>query len=236
MAIPFFFEENLNDQNSFTLTEETSRHIIQVLRMHAGEQVRITNGKGQTLLAELVSENKKAVEGRRLSTSNIANPDSSIIIAISLIKNTTRFEWFLEKATEIGISQIIPMICARTEKQNYRYDRMKNILVSAMLQSRQAWLPVLQEPTKFEDVIAGNYQQKFIAHCIDQNKQAFNHKTLSQSADKIILIGPEGDFTNTEIESAIRNNFIPVSLSETILRTETAGVVACVLLNQQDEK
>ncbi len=236
MAIPFFFEENLNDQNSFTLTEETSRHIIQVLRMHAGEQVRITNGKGQTLLAELVSENKKAVEGRRLSTSNIANPDSSIIIAISLIKNTTRFEWFLEKATEIGISQIIPMICARTEKQNYRYDRMKNILVSAMLQSRQAWLPVLQEPTKFEDVIAGNYQQKFIAHCIDQNKQALNHKTLSQSADKIILIGPEGDFTNTEIESAIGNNFIPVSLSETILRTETAGVVACVLLNQQDEK
>src|SRR4051812_7311724 len=138
MSLQFFYEENLSDDPSFTLSEETSKHIIQVLRMRKSEQLQLTNGKGKLITAEISSENKKATEVKVLSTSNIEHQTSNITITNSILKNTTKFEWFLEKATEIGISQIIPLICERTEKQNFRHDRMKNILVSAMLQSQQA--------------------------------------------------------------------------------------------------
>ena len=229
MSLPIFFAEDF-DRSAFTLSEETSKHIIQVLRMKNGEQLQLTNGKGKIITVELISEHKKAAEVKALSTSNIAHQTSNITIAISLIKNTNRFEWFLEKATEIGVSEIIPLICERTEKQNFRHDRMKNILISAMLQSQQAWLPLLHEPTKFSEVIKNSAQQKkYIAHCIEVEKKELRNETNDRSS--IILIGPEGDFTKTEIDLALANNFIPVSLGDTRLRTETAGMVAAVLLS-----
>ncbi len=245
MSIPIFFEEEFLNQPFFTLTEETSKHIIQVLRMKQGEKLQLTNGEGKIITAEITSENKKATEVKVLSTSNIAPRTSNITIAISLIKNNSRFEWFLEKATEIGVSEIIPLICDRTEKQNFRYDRMKNIVVSAMLQSQQAWLPKLHEPIKFNELInSSNHQKKYIAHCdqsekvnlLNANKKAETSQVLPLGEDlggAVILIGPEGDFTKEEIEFAKQNNFIPISLGNTRLRTETAGMVACVLLNQQ---
>jgi 16S rRNA (uracil1498-N3)-methyltransferase len=148
-----------------------------------------------------------------------------------LIKNTNRFEWFLEKATEIGVSEIIPIICERTEKQNFRHDRMKNILISAMLQSQQAWLPILHEPIKFLEVVKNSSQQnKYIAHCSEEEKKELSNETSRKSS--IILIGPEGDFTKNEIELAIENKFVPVTLGDTRLRTETAGMVAAVLLTR----
>ena len=230
MSLPFFFQEEFSKENIFTLSEETSKHAIQVLRMKKGEQLQLTNGKGKIIIAEIISENKKATEVKVLSTSNIIHRTSNIAIAISLIKNTNRFEWFLEKATEIGVSEIIPLLCERTEKQNFRYDRMKNILVSAMLQSQQAWLPILKEPIKFLEVIKKSGQQnKYIAHCIEDKKKKIIDPSINQSS--IILIGPEGDFTKPEIEMAIANNFIPITLGDTRLRTETAGIVAAVLLN-----
>ena len=231
MSLPFFFEENLNDSSSLTLSEETSKHIIQVLRMKSGEQLQLTNGKGKIHTAEIISENKKATEVRILSTVNGQQSTVKITIAISLIKNNSRFEWFLEKATEIGISEIIPLICERTEKQNFRHDRMKNILVSAMLQSQQSWLPTLHQPTKFSEVVKTSSQQnKFIAHCIEEDKSNL-HQHISTSPHQLILIGPEGDFTKQEIDLAIENNFIPVSLGNTRLRTETAGIVAATILS-----
>lgn len=232
MSLPFFYDENLNDASSFTLNEETSKHIIQVLRMKNGEQIQLTNGNGKVLTAEIISEHKKSAGVKVTSTSYIENHTSNITIAISLIKNNNRFEWFLEKATEIGVSAIIPLICERTEKQNFRHDRMKNILISAMLQSQQAWLPELHPPTKFIDVVKdSDHQAKYIAHCVEDEKENLHHH-INSSAHKLILIGPEGDFTKQEITLAIENNFIPVSLGNTRLRTETAGIVAAVLLNQ----
>ncbi|KAA9041584.1 16S rRNA (uracil(1498)-N(3))-methyltransferase [Ginsengibacter hankyongi] len=230
MELPFFFEENLPVEGNFILKEETSKHIVQVLRMHENENLLITNGKGQLLTATVINANKKNAEVQIINKADRPKHSARVSIGISLIKNTNRFEWFLEKATEIGVSEIIPLICERTEKQHLRYDRMKNIIVSAMLQSQQAWLPVLHEPVKFNTIINDTrHQNKFIAHCVDDGKQRFSDRVVSKE-DQLILIGPEGDFTADEISNAIQNNYIPVSLGETRLRTETAGIVAAVLL------
>jgi len=232
MPLPIFYQEQFSGQSAFTLNEDTSKHVIQVLRMKRGEQLQLTNGDGEIITVEIISENKKATEVKILSTSNIPHRTSNITIAISLIKNINRFEWFLEKATEIGVSEIIPVICDRTEKQNFRYERMKNILISAMLQSQQAWLPMLHQPIKFTQIIKNStHQNKYIAHCIEEEKKTIGNRAINQSS--LILIGPEGDFTKEEIDLAVANNFIPVTLGNTRLRTETAGIIAGVLLNQK---
>ena len=155
-----------------------------------------------------------------------------ITVAISLLKNASRFEWFLEKATELGIARIVPLICHRTEKQYFRQDRMNNIVVSAMLQSKQSYLPILSEPTTFQKFVENNTcNQNFIAHCIEDNKQALADHTLQP--ELCILIGPEGDFSPDEIKATIERNYIPVTLGNTRLRTETAGIVAATLAVNQ---
>jgi 16S rRNA (uracil1498-N3)-methyltransferase len=230
MPLPFFFEENLSSATTFILSQQTSKHVIQVLRMQKGETLQLTNGKGLILTCEIIYEHKKSTEVKIIATKHQPQPAKQITIAISLIKNNSRFEWFLEKATEIGISAIVPVICERTEKQHFRFERMKAILISAMLQSQQAWLPLLSEPLKFKEFIKqSSYQQKYIAHCIDEEKKQLSNEAL-QVGDHAILIGPEGDFTKEEVDAALDNNFVPVSLGNTRLRTETAGLVACVLL------
>ena len=230
MQLPFFFEEDFPAEENPFLSEETSRHIVQVLRMHENENLLITNGKGQLLTVRLIKANKKNAEVAIIKKSARPKLIPEISIAISLIKNASRFEWFLEKATEIGIAEIFPLICDRTEKQRFKHDRMKNIIVSAMLQSQQAWLPVLHEPVKFTDFIKNSsYQNKYIAHCMDEVRQPLSHQSIPKQ-NKLILIGPEGDFTKDEITAALENNYTPVSLGETRLRTETAGIVAAVLL------
>ena len=233
MALPFFYEENLSNQSTFILSEDTSRHIIQVLRMQKGERLKMTNGKGQVLTSQIIYENKKATEVKVLAAEIYEPPTKKITIAISLVKNNSRLEWFLEKVTEIGVSEIIPILCDRTEKQHFRYERMKAILISAMLQSQQTWLPVLHEPKQFNHLAIEQFddQQKFIAHC-EESGQKNNLSTFQPFDHSTILIGPEGDFSKEEIELALQNNFIPVSLGETRLRTETAGIVAAVLLCQ----
>ena len=230
MQLPFFFEENLPCDETVILSEETSRHIVQVLRMRENENLLVTNGKGQVLTTRLVKANKKNAEIQIISKSASPKIIPQISIGISPIKNTNRFEWFLEKATEIGVSHIIPIICERTEKSHFRYDRMKNIIVSAMLQSRQAWLPTLHQPINFKMIIEDQrYENKYIAHCIDDEKNHLDREVIS-GRDQIALIGPEGDFTKEEVTAALKNNYVPISLGETRLRTETAGIVAAVLL------
>ncbi|MGZ5189926.1 MAG: RsmE family RNA methyltransferase, partial [Flavisolibacter sp.] len=155
---------------------------------------------------------------------------NTIAIGISLIKNVSRFEWFLEKATEIGVGEIIPLICERTEKEKFRQDRLQQILISAMLQSQQCHKPLLQEPLAFNKAVDLSFEQKFIAHCADEKKNPLV-KQVTGASSSLILIGPEGDFTGNEIELALNKNFIPVSLGETRLRTETAGITAAVLLS-----
>jgi 16S rRNA (uracil1498-N3)-methyltransferase len=230
MATSFFFEENLSSEDEFILSEETSRHVVQVLRMKENEQIILTNGHGYTKTASIIFPDKKKTKVKIIQSEFHERTKPKTAIAISLIKNSNRFEWFLEKAAEIGISAIIPMICKRTEKIHFRPERMKSILISAMLQSQQSWLPEISEPVTFSDVIkSGKYDQKFIAHCIDEEKRELKN-VVEKNSSKIILIGPEGDFTNEEIENAIIEKYLPVSLGETRLRTETAGLVAAVLL------
>ncbi len=232
MAIPFFYINQYDGNEAIVLNEETSKHIVQVLRMETGELINLTDGKGTLIKCEIIYDNKKHCTVEVKSKTQPSKPRKSVAIAISLLKNTNRFEWFLEKATELGVSEIIPLICERTEKEKFRQDRMQGIVISAMLQSQQTWLPILHEPTRFEDLpiwkCAGGL--KFIAHCMDDRKQALSHLQIGQLANCQILIGPEGDFTPTEIELAMQHDFIPVSLGETRLRTETAGVAAATLL------
>jgi 16S rRNA (uracil1498-N3)-methyltransferase len=234
MQLPFFFEENLPVSDEFNLTEETSRHIVQVLRMNEREELLVTNGKGETLKAFITSANKKRTGVKITGRTFLPRDGVKVSIAISPLKNKSRFEWFLEKATELGVSEIIPLICHRTENQHFNPGRMNNILVSAMVQSQQAWLPSLSKPVKFAGLVNSCSQpDRFIAHCLEGNKVHLGRESgeeAIQKTDRLILIGPEGDFTKDEVEIAMQHNFIPVTLGDTRLRTETAGLVAAVLL------
>ncbi|HEU0064363.1 MAG TPA: RsmE family RNA methyltransferase, partial [Flavisolibacter sp.] len=151
-----------------------------------------------------------------------------VTIGISLIKNSSRFEWFLEKATEIGVNEILPMICERTEKEKFKSERMQQILINAMLQSQQSWLPNMHEPIQLKDLLRTTYSSKMIAHCNDDEKQLIPQSDVNN--DCLLLIGPEGDFSKSEIDAAISNGFKAVSLGNTRLRTETAGIVGAALL------
>jgi 16S rRNA (uracil1498-N3)-methyltransferase len=145
------------------------------------------------------------------------------------LKNASRFEWFLEKATEIGVTEIIPVISKRTERQHFRFDRMNGILIAAMLQSQQTFLPVLHEPIFYSEIFKfSGCETKLIAHCVDDNKVEIKDITISNNTQ--ILIGPEGDFMPDEIAQALQHNYQPVTLGNTRLRAETAGIVAATLL------
>ena len=233
MALPFFYKEDIDVKATIiVLDEATSKHIVQVLRMQNGEQLQITDGKGNLFTAKITDNNRKKCSVEVIKTINYQPSTISITIAISLIKNSSRVEWFLEKATEIGVTEIIPLICERTEKQHFRYDRMKTILVSAMLQSQQCWLPILHEPVRFGDLMVRRFENssKFIAHCEDDDTKVPPHLQITKLSNQLICIGPEGDFTKEETDLAMLHHFIPVSLGSTRLRTETAGVVAATLL------
>jgi 16S rRNA (uracil1498-N3)-methyltransferase len=235
MELPFFYIETFDAaQKEIELDEDTSRHIVQVLRKKKGEQLNLTEGRGNLLTANIIDDHKKKCIAEIQEIRNLKPEIRHITIAISLLKNSTRFEWFLEKATEIGISEIIPLVCERTEKQKFREDRMQNILISAMLQSQQCWLPVLHKPIAYdlifrkEEII--HTSQKFIAHCIEDQKRNLSDLVNESLPSQIILIGPEGDFTTKEVQLAAQNHFDAVSLGETRLRAETAGIVAATLL------
>lgn len=231
MALPFFYINEFDpSQKEIVLDEDTSKHVVQVLRMKEGEQLNLTDGKGNLFTCKITEAYKKHCKVEVKETGNQKQATRNITIAISLLKNSNRFEWFLEKATEIGVSEIIPFICERTEKEKFRYERMNSICVSAMLQSQQCWLPILHEPVEFDNLIIRQFDnyQKLIAHCAEGIKSQLPNKQINGST--IILIGPEGDFNIEEIDLALKNNFIPVSLGETRLRSETAGVVAAAML------
>jgi 16S rRNA (uracil1498-N3)-methyltransferase len=236
MSLPLFYKEDLlPDSQTVFLDEPTSKHIIQVLRMQVGESLQLTDGKGNLLTANISDDNRKKCVVKISAAEHIKNPVSNVVIAISPVKNNSRFEWFLEKATEIGVSAIVPLICERTEKQHFKLDRMKGILISAMLQSQQVWLTELQSPVKYVAFVESLKDRldvgKCIAHCeAESGKIQLSSVKFDGKKEKLILIGPEGDFSKSEIELAINNHFAPVALGNTRLRTETAGIVSATLL------
>ena len=234
MPLPFFFTETTAAVGeTLTLNEETSKHVISVLRIKKGEQIHLTNGKGSFLTAEIINDHKKKCDVIIKNGEIKQQLQQKATIAISLLKNANRFEWFLEKATEVGVTAIIPLLCERTERQHFRDERMEGLLISAMLQSRQCWLPQLFKPMRFDEYIHKEYPENdlFIAHCVEDEKEPL-HLRIQKKSSSNICIGPEGDFSLSEINAAIGKGFKPVSLGHTRLRSETAGIVAAVYLTQ----
>ncbi|MBG9375965.1 16S rRNA (uracil(1498)-N(3))-methyltransferase [Panacibacter sp. DH6] len=229
MPLPYFFVPHLNIEEQLVLPEETSKHCVQVLRMQQGEQLILTDGNGHLAKATILKADRKHCVVKKEKLHSAEPKTRHITIAISLLKNTGRFEWFLEKATEIGVSEIIPLICKRTEKQYFRKDRMEQIVLSAMLQSQQAWLPHLHEPANYRHVVdTATHSTRLIAHCEENSKHEISKLQFSENV--VILIGPEGDFTAEEIKQAMEQKFLPVSLGHTRLRTETAGLFAASII------
>ncbi len=232
---------NIPGGTKLTLDEDNSRHIVQVLRMQAGESLQLTDGKGVLLTASILDSHKKKCVVRILSNLTQPPREKKVWIAISPLKNASRFEWFLEKATEIGVFGIVPLLCEHTERQHTRPDRLQHILVSAMIQSRQCWLPVLHPPTAFTRLLDEFHpDRRLIAHCLesprptealaDWTRRPPGSAPISSAPATLILIGPEGDFSPKEVEAALAKEFLPVTLGTNRLRTETAGVVAATLL------
>jgi 16S rRNA (uracil1498-N3)-methyltransferase len=222
-----FFEQHIEPPRH-QLNDENCKHALQVLRMKVHEKILITNGNGEMYTCFIQSIDKKncIVE---ITDTITHQTKPSIHLAIAFTKNPSRIEWMLEKITEIGIVEITPLITKRSEKTFFKKDRFTKIILSAMCQSQQAFLPLLNEPKTLEEVIKNcSEKNKFIAHCIVDEQKHFLKK---QNEATIVLIGPEGDFTEEEISTCLEHNFVTVTLGNTRLRTETAGLVAVTLLN-----
>jgi 16S rRNA (uracil1498-N3)-methyltransferase len=230
MALPYFYEPSIQvSDRIFTLSEETSKHCIQVLRMREQESIKLTDGKGNSFTGVISKADKKHTSVTVQHSHIEPPPQKKLCIGISLLKNASRFEWFLEKATEIGASEIYPLLCNRTERQHFRHERLNGILIASMLQSQQVWLPIMHDPIKFTEALKQlNYSSSLIAHCEEGEKKPINSLVLTK--DICMLIGPEGDFSTDEIELALQKNYTPVTLGNTRLRTETAAIVAVTLL------
>lgn len=211
----------------FQFDKEESKHIVKVLRKKAGDIIHITNGKGNLFYSEITLESEKKCEVKIVKKEKFEAHNYHLHIAIAPTKMNDRLEWFLEKVTEIGINEISPIICDHSERKVYKIDRAEKIIQAAMKQSNQFYLPQMNEPVSFNDFLKKETDAlKFIAHCEEDKKELFKN-SIQPNQKILILIGPEGDFSTKEISMALKNNFIPVSLGNTRLRTETAGVVAC---------
>jgi 16S rRNA (uracil1498-N3)-methyltransferase len=224
-----FYNSDIEESTTtFTFSKEESKHIIKVLRKSVGAILKITNGKGWLFDAEIISADIKRCQANISNAVQQPKRNYKLHLAVAPTKMNDRFELFLEKATEIGIDSITPILCDHSERKVIKLDRFEKIVQSAMKQSLQCYLPIINELTPLSAFINQEFNgQLFIAHCEDTNdKQSLKDK-LQPKQDITILIGPEGDFSVKEIEMALRHNFIPVTLGKTRLRTETAAVVAC---------
>ncbi len=219
------------------LDKEESQHCVKVLRMKAGDTVAIVDGQGNYCRAMISSASPKTCELTIISkVEGFGKRDFKLVMAVAPTKNIDRFEWFLEKATEIGVDVVTPLLCQRSERKDIKPERLQKVIVSAMKQSVKAFLPELTELVAFRNVVEQPFDgDKFIAHCADGEKVLLQN-LIQPGRDVIILIGPEGDFSADEIELALKNGYRPVSLGNSRLRTETAAVVACHTANLLNEK
>ncbi|WP_299391338.1 16S rRNA (uracil(1498)-N(3))-methyltransferase [uncultured Gelidibacter sp.] len=223
-----FYNPTIDENTTeISFSKEESKHIVKVLRKNGGDQLQITNGKGWLFVAEITVADMKKCLATILSKSFEPPRDYKIHLAVAPTKMNDRYEWFLEKATEIGIDTITPIICDHSERKVIKIDRFEKILQSAMKQSLHNYLPELHEAIPFNEFITTDFiGQKFIAHCEETDRKSLK-TSLEPKRDVLILIGPEGDFSTKEISSAIASGFKPVMLGNTRLRTETAAIVAC---------
>ena len=218
--------------NSCVLSAEESWHCTRVLRLGAGDKVFLTDGLGNMYEGRMAKIHHKGCLVEIVKTTSLYGKRNwHLHIAIAPTKSVDRFEWFLEKATEIGIDEITPLLCEHAERDVVKIPRLEKIVVSAMKQSLKAYLPELHEARKFRDLVAVSFKgQKFIAYCETGQEQALQ-KIYHPGSDALILIGPEGDFSANEVKLAMEAGFLPVSLGKSRLRTEPAAMVACNTIN-----
>lgn len=215
----------------YQLSEEESKHCIRVLRLELEDKVQLIDGKGGFYVAKIIDAHPKHTTLAVLEYQPDFNKrNHHLHMAVAPTKNIDRFEWFLEKSTEMGIDEITPIICERSERKEVKTDRLNKIITSAVKQSLKAYHPKLNEAVNFKNFVGKIQAEKYIAHCMDGPKSALK-SCLSLKGNYLILIGPEGDFTASEIALATSENYLPITLGTSRLRTETAALAACFEVN-----
>lgn len=219
--------------DTYVLSEEESKHCTRVLRLGTGAQVHLIDGRGGLYEAEIVEASKKNVTLKVMNTQlEYQKRNHHLHLVVAPTKNIERLEWFLEKATEIGIDEITPVICDRSERRVVKEDRLYKVITSAVKQSLQAYHPVLNPQINLSSFLKqSNDSEKMIAHCINGQPRNYISEIVQPGQRYTILIGPEGDFTAAEIELALQSGYKPLTLGNTRLRTETAALAACFEVN-----
>lgn len=217
-----------NSAKQFVFPPDESKHIVKVLRKSEGDTVQITNGKGYLFEAEILEADQKRCKVRIISESKSIPKRYKLHMAVAPTKMNDRYEWFLEKATEIGVDEITPIICDHSERKTIKLERMERVLQSAMKQSLQTILPKINPPVSYNEFLETSVSVgfKFIAHCQNGEKMELKRRVIADN-DVTILIGPEGDFSSDEIDLSKEKGYVPISLGRNRLRTETAAIVAC---------
>lgn len=223
-----FYEDNpLTPGSTIALSEDTARHAVQVLRMKEGAIIALTNGRGREAMCRIEEAGKKRCSVKIEAVEDHREATPRLHLAVAFTKHIARNEWLLEKAVELGVTKIIPLVAARVERPKYRLDRWRSILASAMIQSQQYWMPELTDATTFNDVMVQHQDfLKLLPHCEEKMRTPLTN-ALERGKDTLILIGPEGDFTEEEVILGVAQKAIPITLGRTRLRTETAAIAAC---------
>ena len=226
-----FYSNNIQE-NYIYLDLEESRHIAKVLRLKTGDKVEVINGSGLCYIAELTTVDTRACVLVIKDTIKSSENEYGIHLAVAPTKNINRWEWLIEKATEIGVDQITPMLCTHSERRALKLERQERIVIAAAKQSHKTKFPQISSPTTFEEIVRYTQaEEKFIAHCYEEIPRQSLIKLHQSSKKVLILIGPEGDFSKEELDMALKNGFQSVELSKSRLRTETAAIVACNTLH-----
>lgn len=234
MALPLFYQDTrLENSAELLLDEETGRHVVQVLRMQHGEQLRLTDGKGRSALTTISRAEKKKCF---VTVSNVQHHErrkTGLHMCVAFTKNASRNEWLLEKVTEMGVETIIPVMATRTERERIRYDRWQNIIVAALIQSQQYYLPELAQALSIKEILQrfNGTEQKLVGHCMEGVERTLLAKGMEKEKETVILIGPEGDFTQEEVLLCNEHGFHGISLGINRLRTETAAMASCAYFN-----
>ena len=222
----------------YTLSEDESKHCVKVLRLKQGDKVRLIDGKGKLYISEIIDNHPKRCSVKVVEViEKKSRKDYKLTIASAPTKNIARFETFLEKATEIGVDEIIPFISRYSERKNIKPERLEKVIISATKQSKAFFKPVFQNLTVFDELINIDFKgEKYIAHCYNTETKKHIKNVYEKGKDVLILIGPEGDFSKDEVKQAVNKGFKEVSLSDARLRTETAGIVAAGIIDFMNTK
>lgn len=223
-----FYNPDLSENTEeFLLNPEESKHLLKVLRKKKGDEFQVTNGQGWIFTASLITDDPRQARARVVSSQKRLKKMHSLHMAVAPTKSNDRFEWFLEKATEIGVDEITPIICKRSERKALKIERLQKVIQGAMKQSLRAYLPVLHPPVTLEEFLGKEHPGlRFIAHCHEEEKLELKRR-IAPDKRVTILVGPEGDFTEEEVDLAYEKGFLSVSLGDSRLRTETAAIYAC---------